>query len=204
VLFEKKECGGFDGFEALDVRKMHARRRLSEFENDFYFHGDVTWERAHADSAAGSDAQIGSPNVSEELGTRVDDLGMVVEIGGGVDHSEGFDDAADFIEGAEFVAEGAEEGESALARRVLPLFEVEVFANDAGDVRSVVLHWAVTGDVEKVPGDDHGFINVDGFRDCGKGQAQFDDAGFGSRDGGAHARVGCNSHAIGRSVAEKP
>ncbi|MEY5016659.1 MAG: hypothetical protein RIS92_3017, partial [Verrucomicrobiota bacterium] len=35
-------------------------------------------------------------------------------------------------------------------------------------------------------------------------QAQFDDAGFGSREGGAHARVGCNSHAMGRWMAEKP
>lgn len=109
---------------------------------------------------------------------------MVVKVWGRADHSKGFDDASDFVERTEFVAERAEEGEAALASRVLALFEGEVFSDDSRDVGSVVLHGTMARDVEQVPCDDHGFIDVDRFWNLGERKAEFDDAGFRKRHWG--------------------
>jgi hypothetical protein len=72
-----------------------------EEENAFDFDGDVPWEWAHADGAAGTDAVFGAEYVRKEFATAVDDLGVVEKIRGGIDHTEEFDDPFDSVEGAE-------------------------------------------------------------------------------------------------------
>ena len=53
-----------------------------EFEDAFDFSGDVAWERSGAEGAAGTDAEFLAEDGGEEFGAAIDDLGVVVEVGG--------------------------------------------------------------------------------------------------------------------------
>ena len=97
-----------------------------EFEDPFDFSGDVAWEWAGAEGAAGTDAEFLAEDGGEEFGAAIDDLGVVVEVGGGVDEAEELDDAFDAVERAEFSAEGGEHGEADLASGGVAFFEGEV------------------------------------------------------------------------------
>ena len=97
-----------------------------EFEDPFDFSGDVAWERAGAEGAAGTDAEFLAEDGGEEFGAAIDDLGVVVEVGGGVDEAEELDDAFDAVERAEFSAERGEHGETDLAGGGVAFFEGEV------------------------------------------------------------------------------
>ena len=108
-----------------------------KFEDGFDFDGDVAGERAHADGAAGADAGFVTEDLGEEFGAAVDDLGVLAEVGGGVDHAKEFDDLFDAVEGAELVAEGGEHGETGLAGGLAGFVEGEFGADLAGDVVAI-------------------------------------------------------------------
>ena len=151
-----------------------------KFEDGFDLDGDVAGEGAHADGAAGADAGFVTEDLGEEFGAAVDDLGVLAEVGGGVDHAEEFDDLFDAVEGAELVAEGGEHGEAGLAGGLAGFVEGEFGADLAGDVVAIGKERAVTGEVGEVAGDDDGFVDAAFGRCWGEGDGELGELGFGA------------------------
>ena len=151
-----------------------------EFEDGFDLDGDVAGEGAHADGAAGTDAGFVTEDLGEEFGAAVDDLGVLAEVGGGVDHAEEFDDLFDAVEGAELVAEGGEHGEAGLAGGLAGVVEGEFGADLAGDVVAFGKVGAVAGEIGEIAGDDDGFVDATFGGSGWEGDGELGELGFGA------------------------
>ena len=99
---------------------------LVDFEDGFDLDGDSEGEGAGSHGASCSDPVLGAEDVGEELTGSVDDGGLLVEVGGAVDHPEEFDHAADPVECAEGVFHGGEDAEGGQLGRLVAGVDVVV------------------------------------------------------------------------------
>ena len=146
-------------------------------KNHLDLDGDVAGEGAHAHGAAGGSAVL-APDFDHQIAETVDDLGVILEIGGAIDHSQNFDDADDPIQAAELFLERRENRQTDLSSGGDPLLFGQIVADSAADQRVVGLQRSVAGDVTQLADDHDWRISAGGFRGFGEFQFQFCDAGF--------------------------
>src|SRR5262245_24056247 len=99
----------------------HRTTSCTHFKNTLHLHRNITWQRAHANSAARADAGIFAEDVGHQFRKAVDDRRLLFEVGGAIDHAERLDQALDLVERAECVAHRGEDGEADGAGRFFAL-----------------------------------------------------------------------------------
>src|SRR5262245_63732322 len=81
---------------------------------------DLAGQRAHADGGAGMAPGI-AKHFDEQVGAAVDHLGLVGELGHGVDHAEQLDHVVDAVERAERLARRRQQAETDQPRAPIAL-----------------------------------------------------------------------------------
>lgn len=146
-------------------------------KNHLNLDGDVAGEGAHTDGAAGGSTVL-APDFHHQIAETVDNLGVILEIGRAVDHSQNLDDADDPIQAAELFLERRENRQTDLSSGRDPLFFGQIVADSTADQRVIGLQRSVAGDVTQFTYNHDWRIGAGGLRGFGEFQFQFSDAGF--------------------------
>src|SRR3990170_1662565 len=88
----------------------------------------------------------------EQVGTAVDHLRLVAEIGFGVHHAEHLDHAPDAVEAAEFRLHDGEQCETGRAGEAVTLLDVELASDLALRAQAVHRRRPLAGEEEQLPG----------------------------------------------------
>src|SRR5213593_2390684 len=111
---------------------------------------NVHRQPAHAHRRARVLADGLAEDLDHQVGEAVDDLGLIAEPLGRIDHAEDLDDAADLVEAAEIRAHGGQQGEAHLACDLITLLDREILADLTLRRRLAVAHGTVTGDEQEI------------------------------------------------------
>src|SRR5215831_8683661 len=124
-------------------------------------------------------ATLLAEDLDHEIGEAVDDLGLLAEALGRVDHAQHLDDALDLVEAAQLSARRAEEIDAHLARDLVAILRGEV-APDLAARGRLALHTAgaVSGEEEQVAHAHGGHIVAARLRGIGEGEPELLDAAF--------------------------
>src|SRR5213593_4861298 len=111
---------------------------------------NVHRQPAHAHRRARVLADGLAEDLDHQVGEAVDDLGLIAEPLGRIDHAEHLDHAADLVEAAEIRAHGGQQGEAHFARDLIALLDREILADLALRRRLAVPYGAVARDEEEI------------------------------------------------------
>ena len=64
---------------------------LVDFEDCLDLNRDIFGKTSHTKGAANSDAIFTSKNLRKQFATSIDDIGLLLKIGGSIHHSQNFD-----------------------------------------------------------------------------------------------------------------
>ena len=130
-----------------------------QFENHFDFTDCAAGEGRHSYCGAGAFAVFFAEDIDDQLAAAVDHFGMTGEIVGAVDHASGLNQPSNSIEGTQFVAEGGQQGEAALAGCRCCLFDFDVPADFAGHHLAVHVQRNMARKLSRVSNNDELFID---------------------------------------------
>ena len=151
---------------------------VADFEDAFDFHRDVSWQRTHANSAAGTNTGLLAPDLGKQFTAAIDDLGVVGEFRRAVDHSEQFDDAFDPVEAAELLLQRGQQGQPGLSCRSVALGEVQIIPDAAPDHAAIRQIWTMSGDIGHVADDNDRLVDASFGRSWREGDAEGNELGF--------------------------
>src|SRR6266508_2614623 len=104
------------------------------FENALDLDGNAAGQRMSRDRAAGPDPRVFAEHVLHQFRETVDHFRLIRELHRAVHPAKRLDDALHFVERADHVADGSEDGEPNLPGRLLALVECHVLADAAEDM----------------------------------------------------------------------
>src|ERR1700739_4910512 len=102
-------------------------------------------------------------DLHEQIGATIDDLGRIVEVGGGIDHAKQLDDEVDAVERAERITHGGKQTQSDQPRAPVAFLNADIDVKLAGELFTVGVAGALTGEIKNVPGKPVRQIIVDRF-----------------------------------------
>src|SRR5262250_2241928 len=154
------------------------RSALLHLEDHFDLDGDAAGQFGHPHRRARVPTLL-AEDLDHEIGEAVDDLGLLAEALGRVDHAQHLDDALDLVETAQRGARRAEEIDADLARDLVAIFRGEI-APDLATRGRLALHaaGAVPGEEEQVAHAHGGHVVAAGLGRIGQGDAEVLDAAF--------------------------
>jgi len=83
---------------AYDNEPSRSAKALLDFENDIHFYRSIGRERRHAYSRAGMLTNGLAEHLDHQVGKSVDNLRLIAEVVGGIDHADNFDYALHAIQ----------------------------------------------------------------------------------------------------------
>src|SRR5262245_65593321 len=113
---------------------------------------DLAGQRAHADSGAGMAPGI-AEHLHEQVGAAVDYLGLVGELGHGVDHAEQLHHVVDAVERAERLARRRQQAETDQPRAPIALLHRDALADLAAEHPALPVARAMPRRAPEVAGD---------------------------------------------------
>src|SRR5262245_47278384 len=138
---------------------------------------DLAGQRAHADGGAGMAPGI-AEHFDEQVGAAVDHLGLVGELGHGVDHAEQLDHVVDAVERAERLARRRQQAETDQPRAPIALLHADVLADLAGEHGALLVARALAGQEQEIAGKPERHVVGDRRRHRWKDDAEFLQARF--------------------------
>src|SRR5262249_29576841 len=159
-------------------RSRADRSALLHLEDHLDLDGDAAGQLGHPHRRARV-ATLLAEDLDHEIGEAVDDLGLLAEALGRVDHAQHLDDALDLVEAAQHGARRAEEIDAHLARDLVAILRGEI-APDLAARRRLALDaaGAVPGEEEQVAHTDARDVVAAGLGRIGEGEAELLDAAF--------------------------
>ena len=121
--------------------EFHSEDTLAPDSDDsFNLNGDVIRQRAEADRRPGVSAIV-TEDFDQQIGTSVDDLRMLGEIGNCIHHAQQLDDPLDTTEISQRRLYNGQKIEPGETRIIIGLFDRDIIADLAGAKRTIRLAW---------------------------------------------------------------